>query len=148
MDLKGAIEKIRQSEYKLTRARQVILETIFLQKGPFSANDLNTRLGKRSRKGTADVVTIYRNLSVFEEIGIISRCDFSDSEVMYEVLVGDQAHHHHIVCRVCHHVESLDFCIIEAQEQALKQLGYHELNHRLEFSGICPKCAANRSQTK
>ncbi len=151
MDMKQALITVKDSAFKLTRARQAILEAIFQVKGPFSANLLDGRIqartparGKESeKKNSADVVTIYRNLSIFEDLKIISRCDFSDGEVMYEVMHGDHAHHHHhIVCKLCKKVEPLEFCIVEGQEQILAKLGYKELSHRLEFSGVCPDCSS------
>ena len=170
MDFNQAITTVKESTFKLTRAREAILEAIFQIDGPFSANILDGRIQSRGlardakleakngtkrelkrdaklepkpvKKISADVVTIYRNLSIFEDLKIIGRCDFSDDEVMYEVLHGDHAHHHHhIVCKTCKKIEPLEFCIVEGQEQILAKLGYQDLSHRLEFSGVCPDCA-------
>jgi len=142
MDLLQAIDVVKESTFKLTRARQAILEAIFHAKGPFSANSLDARLQTRSERHSADVVTIYRNLSIFEDLKIISRCDFSDDEAMYEVIHGEHGHHHHhIVCQSCKRIDPLEFCIVEGQEQILEKLGYQNLSHRLEFSGLCPACS-------
>ena len=135
----SALEMLESSKHRMTKSRKSLLLTILEQKEPFSAPHLVKLL---SSKRACDPVTIYRTLPVFEELGIIEKCDFSDDMAKYEVSLGHSGHHHHhVVCNSCHKVESLDFCVIEGQEQILKKLGYTGLTHRLEFSGKCPNCS-------
>lgn len=144
-NIKEALRLIESSDFRLTRPRRLLLETIFQQKGPFSAPQLEKILCHSGKKTDIDPVTIYRTLPVFQELGIIERCDFSDEMAHYEVTLhrDNKHHHHHIVCKSCKSVEELDFCILENQEELLKNLGYTNLTHRLEFSGICPRCSEN-----
>lgn len=135
--LQDALKRIEESKFRLTKPRKALLETILKQKKPFSTPDLEAIL-----KDDCDPVTIYRTLPVFVELGIIEKCDFADDMTHYEVVLGHKGHHHHhIVCTNCKKVEPLEFCIVEGQEQILKRLGYRNLKHRLEFSGLCPNCA-------
>lgn len=137
-----ALKLIEESTFRLTRPRRVLLEAILAQKGPFSAPSLE-KLLSRSEKGLGcDPVTIYRTLPVFEELGIIERCDFSDDVTQYEVSLNHKGHHHHhIVCNSCKTVVPLDFCVVDGQEQLLRKMGYTDLTHRLEFAGKCPDCS-------
>ncbi len=139
-DLKRrAREILSLSKYRMTQSRVAILNAILEQKAPFSAQRL---LALVSRKAKCDPVTIYRTLSVFVDLGLIEKCDFSEESAMYEVLLGKSGqHHHHIVCKSCKKVEALNFCLVNSQEQALQRLGYTALTHRLEFSGMCPVCS-------
>ena len=57
----------------------------------------------------------------------------------YEFNHGDH-HHHHLICRICQKVETLDLCVVDALERLVKQRGYAEITHQLEFFGICPDC--------
>lgn len=133
--------KLAASTYKLTKTRVSLLEVIAQAHGPFTADSLFEKM-KANRDAACDLVTIYRTLVTFEELEIIERCDFSDEKASYEVMVGDRKHHHHhIVCTNCKKVEPLDHCLVESQEQLLKQLGYKNLKHKLEFSGLCPDCS-------
>lgn len=136
----SAFDLIESSKHRMTKSRKALLALVLEQKGPFSAPKLVKVL---SRKNVCDPVTIYRTLPVFEELGIIEKCDFSDEMAQYEVSLGHKKghHHHHIVCKSCRKVESLEFCIVEGQEQILKKLGYTGLTHRLEFTGKCPDCS-------
>ena len=134
-----ALEMIESSKHRMTKSRKSLLLKILEQREPFSAPHLVKLL---SIKDACDPVTVYRTLPVFEELGIIEKCDFSDDMAKYEVSLGHSGHHHHhVVCNSCHTVESLDFCVIDAQEQILKKWGYTGLRHRLEFSGKCPSCS-------
>jgi Fur family transcriptional regulator, ferric uptake regulator len=134
-----ALSLLNSSRYRATRPRVTLLKTILDQTEPFSAPKLASLL---NGKNGCDNVTVYRSMPVFEELGIIERCDFSDDLAHYEVKLGHEGHHHHhIVCKSCKKVEPLEFCILEGQEKILGKLGYTDLNHRLEFSGVCPSCA-------
>ena len=135
-----ALKRLEQSDYRLTKPRRAILEALFQQKGPFSAATLENHF-QRQTKVSMDLVTIYRCLPVFADLGIIERCDFSDSVAQYEIAASEPGHHHHhVVCRECGKVEPLDFCLIEAQQSSLEKLGYRDLQHRLEFTGVCDSC--------
>lgn len=136
VSLDGALEKLTASSYRVTRPRRDLLEAALGFNAPFSARDLEKKL-----RGF-DPVTIYRTLPVFVELGILEKCDFSDEMTHYEVKMGHESHHHHhVVCTSCRKVEPLAACLIEGQEQLLRRLGYRDLKHRLEFSGLCPSCA-------
>ena len=141
MTLQEAIKKVDVSEHTLTRTRLVVLEAIFAKTGPFSPRDLISTLVSRPKKQSVNIVTIYRSLAIFEKLGILVRCFLSQDEAYYEVIDDIHAHRHHIVCRRCHKVAPLDFCVLDGQEQVLKKLGYSALDHHLEYTGICPKCS-------
>lgn len=137
--LQEALELIEASSYRLTQPRRHLLEKILAQKKPFSVASLAKSL---SKKDGCDTVTIYRTLPVLVELGIIEKCDFADEMTHYEVSLGKGSHHHHhFVCTTCKKIEPLEFCIVEGQEQILKKLGYSNLKHRLEFTGVCPNCS-------
>lgn len=141
MNIKAATELLSHSKHRVTQTRRSLLQTIFKLQKPFSAYDILHAIPQEKGK-TMDLVTIYRNLHVLEELGILCRADFSDEIARYVVSKpGHQHHHHHIVCRSCQQVEALDFCIVEAQEQVLEKLGFKDISHRLEFSGLCPTCS-------
>lgn len=142
MDEKQALELIEKSAYRVTRTRQLIVQTVFKLKAPFSANDIVTALASKKRTHAVDLVTIYRNLPVLEQVGVICRSDFSDDMTRYMIShPGHNHHHHHIICRTCQKVEPIDFCILEGQEQILSRLGFKDIRHRLEFSAVCRMCS-------
>lgn len=121
---------------RLTSPRKLILEAALKSKKPFSAEALLSAL-----KNQADLATIYRNLSFFNEIGLIARVDIGGETAVYEVSSKNENHHHHyFVCKSCGKTEALESCSMAAVEAVLKKKGFKNLSHRLEFTGLCASC--------
>lgn len=121
---------------RLTSPRKLILEAALKSKKPFSAESLSQAL-----KNQADLATVYRNLTFFNEIGLVSRVDIGGEIAIYEVASKDETHHHHyFVCRACGKTEALESCSMVQVENALKKKGFRNLSHRLEFTGLCAGC--------
>ena len=135
--LHGALERLKGAGHKLTKPRVSLLEAIARAHGPFSAEELAST--------DCDLVTVYRSLSTFAEVGILARIDLGDGILRYELNDPTGHHHHHIVCTRCQKVEPLEICGLELEEERLRErgylAGYQDVSHRLEFFGICPECA-------
>ena len=141
VDVSSVEERLKAAGYKLTKPRQVLIKAIAHQAGPFTTEEI-FRASRKSLRGVAcDLVTVYRSLAKFEEMGVVARVDLGDGLVRYEVADGSGHHHHHFICRRCRRIEPLKNCEIRAQEQILKSAGYTDLSHRLEFFGLCPPCS-------
>lgn len=130
-----ALEQLREHGMRVTEPRKAMLGILTHEHGPYSAEELHTRLGARE----CDVVTVYRSLQAMEEIGVLRRCDFGDGTYRYEINQGEH-HHHHIVCRSCRKVEVLDHCVAGKLERVARDKGYGNITHTLEIFGICPAC--------
>ncbi|HMN68328.1 MAG TPA: transcriptional repressor [Bdellovibrionales bacterium] len=134
MKFDEALERLSRKGHRITEARKRILKATLRQTKPFAAGDLMS--------ADLDLVTIYRNLKAFEDAGLICRADFNDEMARYMVSEpGHDHHHHHIVCRRCQNVQTIDGCMLAALEKTLARKGFKQIQHRLEFSGLCPKCA-------
>lgn len=121
---------------RLTSPRKLILEAALKLKKPFSAETLFQAL-----KNQADLATIYRNLTFFNEIGLVARVDVGGETAVYEIASKDEGHHHHyFVCKSCGKTEALESCSMLTVENTLKRKGFRNLSHRLEFTGLCPNC--------
>jgi len=131
---------LRNAGLKLTKPRLAILNLMLSEHGPYTAEEWHARLGSPSRDQHCDVVTMYRCLAKFESEGLISRCDFGDGLIRYELRSKDH-HHHHIICRQCRRVESLPECQFDNASLKLPTLGFKDISHRLEFFGLCPDCS-------
>lgn len=133
--LAQALSRLKERGYKSTRPRRAILEILLNQHGPFSVEEIQSKL-----KIDCDTATIYRNISTFQELNIVSSCDFQDGVTRYEWSGPGHHHHHHIICRQCTGVEALEICFVKELETLVQSRGYQEVTHRLEFYGICQKC--------
>jgi Fur family ferric uptake transcriptional regulator len=130
---------LRKAGLKVTKARLAILDLLAREHGPFTIDEMREHLSRRKSFGRCDLVTIYRCISKFESLGMISRCDFGDGVLRYELVHGDH-HHHHIICRSCKKIEALPRCPVEDKAFKVPKTGFRDVSHRLEFFGICPDC--------
>ncbi len=128
--------RLRQLGLKVTQPRMALLARLNEGHGPFSPEELHGQLDP----ALCDLVTVYRSLSTFEELGLVRRCNFGDGKARYELQDGNH-HHHHLVCRKCGAVKELEKCVLDTLESSFKASGYQDISHSLEFFGTCPTCA-------
>lgn len=123
---------------RVTRPRKAILAVLERTRHPMSVSEIHTALTRE--KIAVDLVTVYRTLSVFKQLGMVSRVEFQEGQFRYELCQG-RAHHHHIRCRGCGHIADLMLCplkkvmaLVERETRFLVE------DHSLEFIGWCPQC--------
>jgi len=134
IELKTAI-LLKEKGLSITAPRKLILSFLLKEHGPFSAEEIYRRLPKHS----CDQATVYRCLNQFVETELVNTSHLEKDLVHFEYNDPDH-HHHHIVCRICKKIESFHDCLLEKIENSLLKKGYKDINHRLEFFGICEKC--------
>ena len=90
--------------------------------------------------------TVYRNLTILEEAGVVTRIVTSDDFARYELAEQLTGHHHHLICSGCGDVTdfSLDgrteATLDKALHKAAKQAGFAPAEHRLDLLGTCANC--------
>lgn len=134
--LKETLEILRQSGLRITRPRRALLQALLARRQPATIEDLHRDLDP----GLCDLATVYRCLAAFEKLHLVRRCHFHDGTSLYEIELGPE-HHHHIVCTSCQKVEALDFCVVEGLERLVRERGYRNVSHMLEFFGVCAACS-------
>lgn len=126
---------LKEKGLSVTAPRKLILSLLLKEHGPFSAEEIFRRLPKNS----CDQATVYRCLNQFVDAELASTAHLEKDMVHFEYNDPDH-HHHHIVCRLCKKIETFHDCLLEKIEAHLMKKGYKDINHRLEFFGICQKC--------
>jgi Fur family transcriptional regulator, ferric uptake regulator len=126
---------LKKNGLRLTKQRMAVLAAMSDQ--PQSVDELAAAISHQGYN--LDLVTVYRTVSCFVELGIIRKTQFQDGVAKYEVQTN-QNHHHHLVCNNCGLVED-----IKVDEQSLlkkvkNQTTFQITDHLLEFFGICGKC--------
>lgn len=135
-------QALRSKGLKATPTRLKILNLLAKSKHPLAAKEIFNRLGAAPGQGRFDTVTVYRNLTLFENAGLIAPIQLKDGSQAFELTVGaNDHHHHHFVCEDCGNIEHLDLCGLDLPTKTLEKRGYKKIHHRLEFFGICPSCA-------
>lgn len=133
--LAAALQVLRKAGHRVTGPRRALLAILTAEHGPFTVEELHGRL----EEGMCDLVTVYRGLAALEELHLVRRCDFGDGAYRYEFDAGEH-HHHHLICRACHSVQTLEVCGADGLERMARQMGYADIGHTLEVFGVCPAC--------
>ena len=90
--------------------------------------------------------SVYRNLTVLEEAGLVQRVASSDEWASFELAEDLTEHHHHQICTSCGQVRdvilppgverSLDASLAKVAEGS----GFTLQHHRLDLVGLCQDC--------
>jgi Fe2+ or Zn2+ uptake regulation protein len=90
--------------------------------------------------------TVYRNIKVFEELGVVNRLQLGWHSKL-ELSDLFRHHHHHMSCTNCGKVIVLkEDPVIENQIASLGQdQGFRPSDHQLEIRGLCPTCQQKRA---
>ena len=133
MTTSSFINELKQTGFKLTGSRKEILSV--LSNNPLSPQEVWKALVKKGF--SLDLVTVYRTLELFGNLGLVSKIQFEDKFSRYELTNN---HHHHLVCIKCGVVEDI---IINEETLILKigkQSDFEVQRHALEFFGLCRRC--------
>jgi Fe2+ or Zn2+ uptake regulation protein len=132
--------RLRRLEQRYTANRRDVVVTLLSAGGPLTIPEL-----QGAGPGQAQS-SLYRNLAVLEEAGVVHRVPTTDGVARYELSEDLTDHHHHLVCRQCGAVE--DFAapagVERAVDRAMKEAaaaGFVAESHRLDLVGLCAKCS-------
>ncbi len=90
--------------------------------------------------------SVYRNLAVLEQAGVITRVVTHDEWARFELAEDLGGHHHHLICESCGTVR--DVVVPEPVEATLDHSlgelaavnGFELRHHRLDLIGVCDGC--------
>ncbi|MFA5391705.1 MAG: Fur family transcriptional regulator [Candidatus Omnitrophota bacterium] len=123
---------------RLTGERLRLVEGIKRQRGHFNVDLLLSSLKKEGLRVSRD--TIYRNLPILLEAGLIEQ-SFKTSRDTYYESAKPQTHHDHLVCRECRKiVEFKDAAIEKAQQRVAEKYAFKLEYHCHQLIGVCKKC--------
>lgn len=143
LHLRGDVEtantkSLKAGGKKLTKARKAILAVLEQNALPITVAEVHAGLAKA--KTDVDLVTVYRNLAMLQELGLVNAVGFQEGQMRYEVVHG-RAHHHHIQCRGCGKILDLMLCPLKKLTKLIEeQTRFSVDGHALEFFGWCPQC--------
>ncbi len=135
-----ATARLKSAGLRITQPRIAILAELSKCSQPTSIEHLHANLGGSS----CDLVTVYRCMAAFEEIGLVRRAFFHNGTALYEINLG-QPMRYHVVCKATDRVEELDAetslelsRTLTAVEAKLRSRGYVDVGHIVEFFGVAP----------
>jgi Fur family ferric uptake transcriptional regulator len=122
-----------------------ILQVIREIRGHFFAEEVERRLRERGHR--ISLTTVYRNLPLLVEAGIIRRACVSEEKKgggsSYEHIWGEE-HHDHLICAHCGLRIEFSYPAIDVLQEAVAQsYGFKLERHHLELIGCCAECQAD-----
>ncbi len=144
-------ERFANEGFRLTLPRQAILKVLKKSQGHLNAEQVFLLVHK-SYPGVG-FATVYRNLDLLTQMGLISRFYFGGRKSRYELVSEtEKEHHHHIVCTRCGKIINYsDFMEKEVEfirelERALSKKHNFKINtHQIHFYGLCESCQQNNN---
>ena len=133
--------KLRRGGYRITPQRQLVLEAVErLRHG--TPEELLAEV-QRTASGV-NLSTIYRNLEVLEEVGLVTHAHIGHGAPTYHAV--DDHVHIHLVCDTCGTVQSIDAAIAEGFLDDLRRsTGFVTDVSHVALHGTCRDCSTASS---
>jgi Fur family ferric uptake transcriptional regulator len=137
---------LESKHLRLTKARELILNTVFGLHEHFDAEQLYDLIHQVSKDVSR--ATVYRTIPLLAEAGLIQKSVRSESRDKFEHIFG-HPRHAHWVCKNCGAVietgmqEVLDLLQLKAQSQNFR-IG--EVS--VEVKGLCFKCQTDENESQ
>ncbi len=139
---KRLADALLESGYRLTPARQAIINTLVNSHGHITADDLAVLV--REESPHVGRMTVYRTLDLLCDLGLVRPVYQGTGAAHYVLLDGGS--HHHLICSQCHRVFDFDRCGAGDIAQTLgRQFNFQVQSHLLEVYGLCEACQQARA---
>jgi Fur family ferric uptake transcriptional regulator len=138
--LNTACARLKDAGLRITQPRVAILAALIKREQPTTIEQIHADLAA----GSCDLVTVYRCLSAFEEIGLVRRSFYHNGTSLYAISLGD-SHPYHVICKETNNLQEIDAETtaelrrnVMQIEELLKARGYNNVTHVVEFFGSAP----------
>lgn len=140
-DQDAIILKLRTAGLRITQPRLALLDVLCHTNQPATIEQLYGRIDSR----TCDLVTFYRCMAAFEKAGVVYRSGFGDRGAALYLVSSDAQRRYPLVRKGTRQVEQLDadlsgelHAAIESVQRKLRERGYRQLEHIVEFFAEAP----------
>ena len=132
-NIDDAVDALRARGLRLSIARRMVLELLFSETDPVSAEHVGQSLG-------IDVASVYRNLEMLERHGLVHHVHLGHGPGLY-VLVG-RGEREYLYCDRCATVTPVGPEQLDAvREQLRESFGYEVRFTHFPLVGLCRECA-------
>jgi Fur family ferric uptake transcriptional regulator len=121
---------------RMTSQREIILEELRKLKSHPTADELY--LVVRKRLPRISIATVYRNLEMMSEAGIIKKLEYSGRQKRFDATIQPHNHIHCIRCGRISDIQTIPGS--ELRSMISDSCGFEIIDDQVEFSGICPEC--------
>jgi Fur family ferric uptake transcriptional regulator len=132
--LLAALGVLRARGLRISAARRLILDALYRADRPLSAHDLAGRI-------SADLASVYRNLGLLEEVGLVRRVRLGGGPGLYSL--ASAAHYEFVSCERCGAFEAIHPKRLEGVRALIEQeFGYRANFGQFPIVGVCADCEA------
>jgi Fe2+ or Zn2+ uptake regulation protein len=142
-DLRVRVERrLAHVDQRFTRKREALVAVLAAAGRPLTIPEISQHDAELAAS------SIYRNLTVLEQVGVVRRLltagDFAHYELAEDLT---ERHHHHLVCSSCGAVEDfeapskLEQAVRSTQRQIQDCVGFQTESHLVDLIGLCADCA-------
>ena len=123
-----------------TRQRAEIRAAVEALDGFATSQEIHDRM--RHEGSAVGLATVYRTLTAMASAGELDAIRTPEGQVAYRTC--SPGHHHHLVCRSCGRTEEITLPGLEELVRTIAtDHGFGQLDHELEFFGLCAACDAD-----
>lgn len=139
-DLKEALDVLKGTGVRITPQRHAILEYLINSMSHPTADEIYKAL--EGKFPNMSVATVYNNLRVFREAGIVKELTYGDSSSRFDYVTTQ---HYHVICNDCGKIVDFHYpALNEVEALAAHITNFEVSHHRLEIYGTCPECAKDK----
>ncbi|TKH46336.1 peroxide-responsive transcriptional repressor PerR [Paenibacillus sp. FSL R10-2782] len=131
-----ALELLKKTGVRITPQRHAILNYLMESMGHPTADEIYRAL--ESKFPSMSVATVYNNLKMFIEAGMVHELTYGDNASRYDANVSE---HYHIICEKCGKIEDFSYpYLADVEHHASLETGFEVHGHRMELYGVCKAC--------
>ena len=134
------LARLVASDQRYTPARRALVAALRSAGGPVSIQEIQRLTDDLPQS------SVYRNLSVLEAAGVVTRIVGNDEFGRFELAEDLIGHHHHLLCEECGAMldvtvpPAIERQLDEALERLAEASGFTLHHHRLDLVGRCAQC--------
>jgi len=133
--LEQACSRLKAAGLRITQPRIAILNALIKRNEPATIEQLHLDL----KDSACDLVTVYRCLAAFEDLGLVRRCFFHNGTSLYQIQLNDEPLYHvvskdgAILGTVSSELAKELSVVVAKIETELKNRGLSDVTHMAAF---------------
>jgi Fur family ferric uptake transcriptional regulator len=137
-DVEEAAAALRDRGLRVSAARRLVLEALLASDAPITADRIADGLGGRLPR--SDLASVYRNLEVFEELGLVRHVHLGHGPGLYALAA--ESEREYLVCERCDRVLAVEPSALDPVRDAVRaSTGFEARFAHFPIVGLCPECA-------
>ena len=122
---------------RMTSQRRLLLDIIRSSSDHLDADELFRQAKEKDPR--ISLSTVYRNLSLLKEVGLIVERHLGEEHHHYEINIAP--HHHHLVCIECGDVFEFESPLADKIKENIADISQFEITEiEINMQGYCASC--------